>query len=99
MGSVDLGRRRPSPALDPATSSHSDEGHAPEEVSTFPVQNTEGDGRVSRVEAGGVALICISGGNDFEAIREWCDSVTQVPNNLELSITSLNNASSAETRS
>ena len=26
----------------------------------------------------GIALVCISGGGEFETIRNWCDTVTQV---------------------
>lgn len=26
----------------------------------------------------GLALICISGGGEFEAVRTWCDTVTKV---------------------
>lgn len=26
----------------------------------------------------GIALVCVSGGGEFETIRGWCDSITQV---------------------
>lgn len=31
-----------------------------------------------RPEDSGIALICISGGGEFDTIRGWCDTVTQV---------------------
>jgi hypothetical protein len=35
------------------------------------------EGGAERLDSG-IALICISGGADFEIIRGWCDLVTQV---------------------
>lgn len=39
--------------------------------------------REARVQLdSGIALVCISGGADFEIIRGWCDVVTQVLSSL-----------------
>jgi hypothetical protein len=38
-------------------------------------------GNMQNLEDGsdaGITLVCISGGSEFEAIREWCDGVTKV---------------------
>jgi len=32
----------------------------------------------------GIALVCISGGGDFDTIRGWCDTATQVRSTIPL---------------
>jgi hypothetical protein len=36
------------------------------------------------IEDSGIGLVCISGGGEFETVRAWCDTVTQVCSNASL---------------
>lgn len=65
-------------------------GNNEKEMDAQTIASSDAEITMSRSNADDIALICISGGGEFETIRNWCESVCKVRKLFSLDLFFLN---------